>query len=54
MVLSAFVGDVGRVGIEANMITSPTWALEGRTFATATGTARERGAYRWKRSGPTE
>jgi hypothetical protein len=32
-----FVIDIRRKRTEANMITSPAWMLEGRTFAAATG-----------------
>jgi NADH:ubiquinone oxidoreductase subunit K len=31
--------DIRRKRTEANMITSPAWMLEGRTFAAATGAA---------------
>src|SRR5690242_15607435 len=33
------VTDIRRKRTEANMITSPAWMLEGRTFAAATGAA---------------
>jgi hypothetical protein len=34
------VTDILRKRTEANMITSPAWMLDGRTFAAATGAAR--------------
>jgi hypothetical protein len=40
MIASVFIADICRKWIEANVIAGPTWMLDGRTFAAATGAAR--------------
>jgi hypothetical protein len=38
--LAHFIGDAGWKRLEANVIATPTWMLEGRTFIPATSAAR--------------
>jgi hypothetical protein len=40
MVASAFIAEICRKRTEANMVSGPTWMLDGRTFAAAPGAAR--------------